>query len=170
MLYPTISVPKLMGLTGSLRLGSVESYDAQNAESIEMALYVAVYFEHIEQSAAFLPLHSAKARLRGPRVSEVTRPEYTTPNDQSRTSGVLRRTDGIEIRGSGSSYIQARWTFPERKLLALSKIEEWKVDLVFPVAGLETEASLQMTYADRFMSESHAELADEFGWKLREES
>ncbi len=167
MLYPAISVPRLTGLDGSLRLGIPDALSSRHGQGVlELSMYLSLYFEHVGQTPAFLPVHAARVRLRGPRVAVESQPHYSSPANQSRTSGVLNRVDGIEVFSSGTSYIHAEWTLPERRFKAVSAVDEWKVELDFEVAGMGTKAALLVKFAGRSVRKRHASLPDEFTWTL----
>jgi hypothetical protein len=170
LLLPTVQVPQLVAVKGTLRLGPPEYYGGDSNRVVHVTMRTQIYFEHIESTPTFLPLHSSFVELSGGLLTE-TSPVYLSGTTRQ-AADVLPfspnvRRDGLLLTGSGVVYVQAQWEFPVEQYASLSAIQDWTTRVVFGVAGTERLAATTITYGDRGtrgLADTGHVLQDETTW------
>jgi hypothetical protein len=163
LLYPTAAVPQIYALTGLLTLGPPEYLGGDSERVVHMELSAQVYFEHVYGEPAFLPLHTAYAEATSGEIVELGKIHFRS-KDGVPAGTVHPRWDGVQLSGPGSAYTRAHWSFPRDRLDELGAVEEWRVRLVFPVAGTERQAVVTLAYANPKKEVSERRASDEYTW------
>ncbi len=167
LLYPAVALPQIYAVSGSLTLGPPEYYGGDSSKVIHLALSTLLYFEQSYGEPAFLPKHQAYAEASNGEIIELSK-AYPESKDE-RVGPVQVRWDGIQVSGPGSTRMGAKWSFPRERSVELGATSEWRIRLVFPVAGIERKsvAALSFINPQKGIDErSNAEARDVYKWDL----
>ncbi|CAN5522549.1 hypothetical protein BH09ACT4_BH09ACT4_16720 [soil metagenome] len=159
LLYPTVQVPQLSAVGGRVSLGS-SAYGGDEQRVVDLDLWLQLFVEHVQPEPAFLPAHMCRATLLGtrhPKQSGI----YWDTSDQYSQGGILRRSDGLEVFGSGATHVRASWKFNASQVSRLGARDDWKVALSFAVAGTDRHARLELHFGDKTSETREARISGE---------